>query len=134
MFDLVVTLIFLLFLSMQKCSDPQVNNSSSQIYNYDNNKIDGVFKKIVENQLYVDGFSNDSLTDAVSVTYSDTSSSFNLNLVVSLSEKRLFGKEIDIHSIYIYLDFLIDSRLVERIKAESNHRKRVLYKVSLFVK
>lgn len=105
LFDLVVALIFLVFLGIQKCSGPQVNNSSSQIYNYDNNKIDDVFKKIVKNQLDVDGFNDDSLTDVVSVTYSDTSSSFNLNLVVR-SESKVYYYQLSNYPYSGYDNFV----------------------------
>lgn len=52
---------------------------SSIKYDYDVNKIDDVFKKIVKNQLLVDGFDKNQLKDVISVTYSDITTSFNIN-------------------------------------------------------
>ena len=65
------------------------SSSSSIKYDYDVNKIDDVFKKIVKNQLIVDGFDEDPLKDVISVTYSDATTSFNLNIEVR-SDTRVY--------------------------------------------
>lgn len=87
---IIILLLFVLF-GLQKCSSrssgSSMGNSSSMKYNYDNEKIDNTFKSIVKNQLFVDGFDDDTLTDVISVTYSDTSASFNLNIEVRSDTK-----------------------------------------------
>ncbi|MBO7573827.1 MAG: hypothetical protein J6T25_03525 [Bacilli bacterium] len=89
----IVILLLLVLLGLKKCnnnsSDPQSSNSSSIKYDYGVNKIDEVFKGIVKNQLVVDGFDEDILTDVVSVTYSDISTSFDLNIEVR-SESKVY--------------------------------------------
>ena len=90
----IIILLLLILLGLKKCvSDnneilPNSGAPSSSIkYDYDINKIDDVFKKIVKNQLFVDGFDEDPLKDVISVTYSDTVTSFNLNIEVRSDTK-----------------------------------------------
>ena len=90
----IIILLLLILLGLKKCArdnNGQLPNSgepdSSIKYDYDVNKIDDVFKKIVKNQLIVDGFDEDPLKDVISVTYSDTTTSFNLNIEVRSDTK-----------------------------------------------
>ena len=90
----IIILLLLILLGLKKCNKdnsglPSSSDSSSSSikYDYDVNKIDDVFKKIVKNQLIVDGFDEDPLKDVVSVTYSDTVTSFNLNIEVRSDTK-----------------------------------------------
>ena len=91
----IIILLLLILLGLKKCArdnNGTLPNSSSEPdssikYDYDVNKIDDVFKKIVKNQLLVDGFDEDPLKDVISVTYSDTTSTFNLNIEVRSDTK-----------------------------------------------
>ena len=91
----IIILLLLILLGLKKCArdnNGTIPNSGSEPdssikYDYDVNKIDDVFKKIVKNQLIVDGFDEDPLKDVVSVTYSDTVTSFNLNIEVRSDTK-----------------------------------------------
>ena len=89
----IIILLLLILLGLKKCARdnsglPSSSEPDSSIkYDYDVNKIDDVFKKIVENQLIVDGFDEDPLKDVISVTYSDTTTSFNLNIEVRSDTK-----------------------------------------------
>ena len=90
----IIILLLLVLLGLKKCNKdnsglPSSGGSldSSIKYDYDVNKIDDVFKKIVKNQLHVDGFDEDPLKDVISVTYSDTTTSFNLNIEVRSDTK-----------------------------------------------
>ena len=74
-------------------------------YNYDNEKIDNTFKKIVKNQMFVDGFDEDTLTNVISVTYSDSNSSFNLNIEVR-SESKVYYYQLSNHPYTGYDNFL----------------------------
>lgn len=90
---LFIIILLLLLLGLKKCNKDNSGLSSSSgpyssiKYDYDVDKIDGVFKKIVKNQLIVDGFDEDPLKDVISVTYSDTTTSFNLNIEVRSDTK-----------------------------------------------
>lgn len=90
LFFIVILLLFVLF-GLKKCnkgiSGSRSSNSPTNKYDYDANKIDEVFKGIVKNQLLVDGFDDDTLTDVISATYSDTVTSFNLNIEVRSDAK-----------------------------------------------
>ena len=90
----IIILLLLVLLGLKKCNKDNSGlpsssgtSSSSIKYDYDVNKIDDVFKKIVKNQLIVDGFDEDSLKDVISVTYSDAVTSFNLNIEVRSDTK-----------------------------------------------
>ena len=90
----IIILLLLVLLGLKKCNKDNSGlpsssgtSSSSIKYDYDVNKIDDVFKKIVKNQLIVDGFDEDPLKDVISVTYSDTVTSFNLNIEVRSDTK-----------------------------------------------
>ncbi len=91
----IIILLLLILLGLKKCAGDNngtLPNSSSEPdssikYDYDVNKIDDVFKKIVKNQLIVDGFDEDPLKDVISVTYSDTTTSFNLYIEVRSDTK-----------------------------------------------
>ena len=90
----IIILLLLIILGLKKCASdnngtlPNSSEPDSSIkYDYDVNKIDDVFKKIVKNQLIVDGFDEDPLKDVISVTYSDTTTSFNLNIEVRSDTK-----------------------------------------------
>ena len=90
----IIILLLLVLLGLKKCNKdnsglPSSGGSldSSIKYDYDVSKIDDVFKKIVKNQLHVDGFDEDPLKDVISVTYSDTTTSFNLNIEVRSDTK-----------------------------------------------
>ena len=96
----IIILLLLILLGLKKCSrnnNGTLPNSGSEPdssikYDYDVNKIDDVFKKIVKNQLIVDGFDEDPLKDVISVTYSDTATSFNLNIEVRSDTKVYYYK------------------------------------------
>ena len=72
----IISILLLILFGLKKCNKDNSGLSSSSgtsdssiKYDYDVNKIDDVFKKIVKNQLIVDGFDEDSLKDVISVTY-----------------------------------------------------------------
>ena len=102
-----IILLLIILLGLKKCSKdnsglPSNTDQDSAIkYDYDVNKIDNVFKKIVKNQLIMDGFDEDSLKDVISVTYSDTSTSFNFNIKVR-SESKVYYYQL---SNYPYSGF-----------------------------
>ena len=87
-FDLLVTIIFLLFLGIQKCSGPN-NSGSTSSYNdpYDNAKLNNAFKYLVDKQLSVDGF-EDSIDKVVSITFSDSyPNNFSLSITGTSNTK-----------------------------------------------
>ena len=95
----IIILLLLVLLGLKKCNKnnsglpSSIGASNSSIkYDYDVNKIDDVFKKIAKNQLIVDGFDEDPLKDVISATYSDTTTSFNLNIEVRSESKVYYYK------------------------------------------
>ena len=90
----IIILILLILLGLKKCvrnnngTLPNSGTSDSSIkYDYDADKVDDLFKKIVSNQLSADGFDEDQLTNVIVVTYADNQTSFNLNIEVRSSTK-----------------------------------------------
>ena len=105
---IIILLLFVLF-GLKKCSSrsssaSSIGNSSSMKYNYDNEKLDNTFKKIVEKQLLVDGF-DDTLTDVIAVVYLDYNTSFDLGIVVR-SASTLYRYDIDGHYYSGYDNFV----------------------------
>ena len=91
----IIILLLLILLGLKKCARDNngiLPNSSSEPdssikYDYAADKVDDLFKKIVSNQLYADGFSEDPLTQVIAVTYTDSQTSFNLNIEVRSTTK-----------------------------------------------
>lgn len=85
LFDLVVALIFLLFLGIQRCSGPRSNPPSNPPYNYDVEKLDNKFKNIVNSyRLGPGGMSADNIIEVEAVTYADNYDSGNFSLSISV--------------------------------------------------
>lgn len=82
----VIILLFVVILCLRggcnKGSSNKTSSSTSQKYDFDNTKLDNIFKKIVSKQMLVDGFDADELSDVLAVTYSDNSGSFDLDISV----------------------------------------------------
>lgn len=86
---LVIIVLLCVILGLKKCGRVSNNGVSSSngepsgsVYNFDNDKLDAVFKKIVSKQMIVDGFDIDELTDVLVVTYTDNSGSFDLGISI----------------------------------------------------
>lgn len=92
---LIIILLLLILLGLKKCNkdnNGSLPNSSSEPdssikYDYDADKVDDLFKKIVSNQLSTDGFDGNPLTNVIAVTYIDNQTSFNLNIEVRSATK-----------------------------------------------
>ena len=81
----IVILLLLILLGLKNCSkgannSSSNNQSSSQKYDYDNTKLNDVFKKLVFNQVYADMGTDNPIDNIVAVTYSDSDSLFTLNI------------------------------------------------------
>ena len=90
---IIVLLLFVLF-GLQKCSSrssgSSIGNSSSMKYNYDNEKLNDVFKKLVSNQVFVDMGVEDPIDEIVVATYSDSGSSFTLNIDAKIGDNLYY--------------------------------------------
>ena len=85
LFDLVVALIFLLFLGIQRCSGPRSNPPSNPPHNYDVEKLDNKFKNIVHSyRLGPGGMASDNIIEVEAVTYTDNYDSGNFSLSISV--------------------------------------------------
>ena len=87
----VIILLFVVILCLRggcnkNKSNSNSNSSSSQKYNYDNTKLDAIFKKLVFNQVFVDMGSEDPIDDIYAVSYSDSGSSFSLNIDAKIGD------------------------------------------------
>lgn len=100
----IIILLLLILLGLKKCARDNYGtlpNSSSEPdssikYDYDANKVDDLFKKIVSNQLLVSGYDEDPLTEVIAVTYSDNQTSFNLSVEVR-SENKVYYYQLVNH-------------------------------------
>ena len=99
----IIILLLMILLGLKKCS--KYNNESisssgeptpSIKYDYDADKVDILFKKLVSNQMLVDGFDEDPLTKVIAATYSDNQASFNLNIEVR-SETKVYYYRLSNH-------------------------------------
>ena len=93
LFDLVVAIIFLLFLGIQRCSGPSSHNSSNPSINYDVEKLGNKFKIIVNSyRLGPGGMSADNIIEVEAVTYTDNynSGSFSLSISVLSETGRVY--------------------------------------------
>lgn len=93
LFDLVVALIFLLFLGIQRCSGHSSHNSSNPSINYDVEKLDNKFKNIVNSyRLGPGSMSSDNIIEVEAVTYTDNydSGSFSLSISVLSETGRVY--------------------------------------------
>ena len=82
-FLFILILLLLTLLCLKKCdtkthSSISSSGQSSQGYNYNNQKLDEIFKKIVINQMSTSLGDDTPITDIVSVTYNDTGNEFSL--------------------------------------------------------
>lgn len=100
----IIILLLLILLGLKKCARDNngiLPNSGSEPdsfikYDYDADKVDDLFKKIVSNQLSADGFDEDLLTNVIAVTYTDNQTSFNLNIEVR-SETKVYYYQLSNH-------------------------------------
>ncbi len=93
LFDLVVAIIFLLFLGIQRCSGPSSHNSSNPSINYDVEKLDNKFKSIVNSyRLGPGGMSSDNIIEVEAVTYTDNydSGAFSLSISVLSESNKVY--------------------------------------------
>ena len=93
LFDLVVAIIFLLFLGIQRCSGPTSQHSSNPSINYDVEKLDNKFKNIVNSyRLGPGGMSADNIIEVEAVTYTDNydSGAFSLSISVLSETGRVY--------------------------------------------
>ena len=93
LFDLIVAIIFLLFLGIQRCSGPSSHNSSNPSINYDVEKLDNKFKSIVNSyRLGPGGMSADNIVEVEAVTYIDNydSGSFSLSITVLSESNKVY--------------------------------------------
>ena len=105
---LIIIILFCVILGLKKCTRVPSNNGSSSsgdssgpVYNFDNDKLDTVFKKIVSKQMLVDGFDPDELTEVLGVTYTDNSTSFDLDISVrSISNVYYYHLDNSIYTGY----------------------------------
>lgn len=93
----IIILLLLILLGLRNCvktnnnSDSSSNEqSSSQKYDYDNTKIDDVFKKLVFNQVYVDMGTEDPIDKIIAVTYNDSDSHFTINIDAKIGDNIYF--------------------------------------------
>ena len=85
LFDLVVAIIFLLFLGIQRCSGPSSHNSSNPSINYDVEKLDNKFKSIVNSyRLGPGGMASDNIIEVEAVTYTDNYDGGNFSLSITV--------------------------------------------------
>lgn len=91
----IIILLLLVLLGLKKCSKgPDVGSSSSSepssnepIYDYDDVKLNDVFKKIVYNQVYIDMGTEDPVDEILAVNYSDADNKFTLDIDARIGDK-----------------------------------------------
>ena len=104
---LIIIILLCVIFGLKKCtrvpnSGPSSSGSSSgPVYNFDNDRLDTVFKKIVYKQMLVDGFDPAELTEVLGVTYTDNSISFDLDISVrSISNVYYYHLDNSIYTGY----------------------------------
>ena len=114
---IIILLLFVLF-GLKKCSSKSNGGSSngqssSQKYNYDNAKLNNVFKKLVSNQVYVDMGSEDPIDDIYAVSYSDTGLSFTLNIDAKIGDNiyYYFASNVAYSGYDNFIDYLLTLNL-----------------------
>ena len=112
---LIIIILFCVVLGLKKCTRVSNNSSlgSSQEYNYDNTKLDTVFKKLVFNQVYVDMGTEDPIDNIVVVTYSDSGSSFTLNIDAKIGDNiyYYFANNVSYSGFPTFVDYLLTLNL-----------------------
>ena len=88
---LIVAILLLVILGLKNCSSNQSNSSSIPTsgpkYDYDNAKLDNVFKVIVKNQVKVDLSVEDPVNEILAVNYSDSNNKFTLDIDARIGDK-----------------------------------------------
>ena len=113
---IIILLLFVLF-GLKKCSShssgSSIGNSSSMKYNYDNAKLNDVFKKLVSNQVFVDMGVEDPIDEIVVVTYSDSGSNFTLNIDAKIGDSiyYYFVNDVIYSGHYNFVDYLLTLNL-----------------------
>ena len=116
---LIAIILLLILFGLKNCSKGKVagssndDQSSSQKYNYDNTKLDTVFKKIVFNQVFIDIGSEDPIDDIFTVSYSDTGSSFTLNIDAKIGDNiyYYFSNNVSYSGSPTFVDYLLTLNL-----------------------
>lgn len=105
--DIIVIIIILLLLCLRKCKSNDNSNSSipDSSEKYDSAKLDDVFKRLVANQMGIDGYEVEPLISVLAVTYSDHGNSFSLSIDVR-SEKGIYYYHLINHVYTGYSDFV----------------------------
>ena len=80
----IIILLLLVILGLKRCSNTNSSSnepsSSQPKYDYDDVKLNDVFKKIVYNQVYVDMGTEDQVDEIIAVNYVDTDNKFTLDI------------------------------------------------------
>ena len=116
---LIAILLLLILFGLKNCSKASNNGSSnneqssSRKYNYDNVKLDTVFKKLVSNQVFVDMGSEDPIDDIYAVSYSDTGSSFAINIDAKIGDNiyYYFANNVSYSGVPTFVDYLLTLNL-----------------------
>lgn len=90
----IIVILLLVLFGLKRCnkdnsglpSNSDTSDSSIR-YDYDVNKIDDVFKKIVYNQVYVDMGTEDPVDEIIAVNYIDTDNKFTLDIDARIGNK-----------------------------------------------
>ena len=91
----IIVLLLLTIVGLKKCSSQDAGGISSSSepsnsepkYNYDDAKLDNIFKTIVKNQIYVDMGAEETVNDVLAVNYVDADNKFTLDIDAIIGDK-----------------------------------------------
>ena len=87
----IIILLLLVVLGLKRCSNANSSSnepsSSQPTYDYDNTKLDNVFKTIVKNQVKTDLAVEDPINEILAVNYSDADNKFTLDIDVRIGDR-----------------------------------------------
>ena len=96
----VVLLLLLVILCLKNCSNKGNSDQTSSEQPIDTEtttKINKSFLDIVSRQMFFDGYDTDELTSVVAVTYEDSDTTFDINIIASSESKVYFYYADDVN-------------------------------------
>ena len=109
----VVLLLLLVILCLKNCSGKGSSGQTSSEQPIDtetNAKINKSFLDIVERQMFFDGYDTDELKSVVAVTYEDSATTFDINIIASSDAKVYFyyGEDVNKTENVDFVSYLLD--------------------------
>lgn len=111
----IILILLLILLCLKKCSNQPTAISSSEPtssepkYNYDNVKLNNVFKTIVKNQVYVDMGIEDHVDEILAINYTDLDNKFTLDIDARIEDRVYYyhTKDVEYSNHETFVEYLL---------------------------